>query len=144
MALPSNSDESWAKIVGWAWRIVLVGIGAGIAWYCFTLEQKEWYIIPLGVLSIVLGLVLGYFGYGWGYSFSEANSKCPNCGKPFCISYISQKTISESIVTEGGGVRKNGPPKPIYRYRVGVRGINWRCRNCGHEGYGEEKYKEKI
>lgn len=137
MSLPSNSNESDAKATGCLWRIISVGIGIGVAWYCFTLEQKEWYIAPLGVLSIVLGLVLGYFGYVWGYANIEYNSKCPNCGKPFCISYISQKTISESVVAEKKGKYKE-------HYRVGIKGITWKCKSCEHEGYSERKYKEKI
>lgn len=145
MYLPSDGDEFGAKLTGWLWRIVLIGIGIVVAWYCFTLEQKEWYIVPLGVLSIVLGLVFGYFGYGWGYKISEANSKCPNCDKPFCIEYISEKTVSESIITKGGEISKStGRRTAIERYRVGVKGITWKCKSCGHEGYGEKNYKERI
>lgn len=142
MYLPSTGDEGWAKIVGWTWRIVIVGIGILIGFWRF-IEQKEWYSIPLGVLSIVLGSVLGYFGYSWGHTFATNNSRCPNCGKPYCISYIGEKTVSESIVTE----RKQSATKGKYitrRYRVGVKGITWRCKSCGHEGYGEKEYKKEL
>lgn len=139
MNLPSTGDESWARIVGWTWRIVIIGIGILIGW-CF-IEPNEWYSILLGVLSIVLGLVLGYFGYGWGYTFATDNSRCPNCGKPYCISYIGEKTVSESIVTKTEKINKT---LRVKRYRVGIKGITWRCTSCGHEGYGEKEYEKEL
>ncbi len=136
MRVPSNCDKSAAQKMGWRWRIALVGIGAYVAWRCFALEQKEWYVVPVGVASAVLGLVLGYFGYGWGYVISRDKSRCPKCRKPFCIEYTDEKTLSETFKYQPFNMRYR------MRFKVGVKGISWRCKRCGFESYGKKKYKE--
>ncbi|SQB97481.1 hypothetical protein [Helicobacter fennelliae] len=87
----------------------------------------------VGIIAIIVCVPVGNLTI----MYFQNQSKCPKCGKVFCIDYLDTKTITESTISKIANNKKE-------HYRVGVKRITWKCKSCGYESEGDVKYKEKV
>lgn len=159
--VPSNIDENEAKSlaksdvrwkIGWGavGFLVVSFIGFGILIQEGLGLKVENYIavwIILTIATTIIGTlgILRLFGKGWYLkamrSYKES-ATCPSCQKSYCIEHTKTQTISKSVITETSSNSKG--ETTTKSYRVGVRRIFWRCKECGETGEGEVKYQERI
>ena len=146
----AKSEAKWGVVWSICWRTIVVLFVSCIGFTLLfdrILGVNNNYILTTAVIAttIISAMAMAYlFGMGWYLKNLSDNKKwatCPSCGKSYCIEHTREETISESIVTEKGGTRDN---VKFTNYRVGVKRIYWRCKECGESGDGEVDYKEKI
>lgn len=132
-SLPSNvSPDAYKKSYGGVCVSVIV---AFIGFLIFESDNGK----IIGAATIVLGSficrLICEFGEAYYYTIK---SKCPKCGESFCIEWLKEKIVSESVMSE-----RDEKGRKSY-YRVGVKNVTWRCRKCGHIDVGTTDYKDYI
>lgn len=159
--VPSNIDENGAhkgamREVKWKIGFIAVDIlvvsfiGFGILLQIGLGLKVENYIAVWIILTIATTIIgtLGVwrlFGNGWYLKYLREIKKgatCPSCQKSYCIEHTKTQTISESVISETSSNSKG--ETTTKSYRVGVRRIFWRCKECGETGEGEMEYKYPI
>lgn len=159
--VPSDRDENETKRlaksevrlrIGWRAGVILVVsfIGFGIlieGGLGLEVENYTAVWIILTIATTIIGTVgiWRLFGNGWYLEAMrryKGGATCPSCQKSYCIEHTKTQTISESVITETSSNSKG--ETTTKSYRVGVRRIFWRCKECGETGEGEEDYKYPI
>ena len=142
----ANSGVRWSAfgigfIVGFiGWLIFIFGLSDNLSNDNFTMSIAVAIAVAV-ILSIVIYFVFGNTFYVYFLRLNKKSATCPSCGKSYCIEHTREETISESIITEKSGTKSN---VKFTNYRVGVKRIYWRCKECGKSDDGEVEYKEKI
>lgn len=162
--VPSDIDENGAKKEA-KWLVIkvdmsLIAIGilvvSFIVFLCFGfflkhLGLRDGYITSICLVLTIATTIIGtvgvwrLFGNGWylkalrGY---KESATCPSCQKSYCIEHTKRQTISESVISETSSNSKG--ETTTKHYRVGVRRIHWRCKECGETGEGEKEYREQV
>lgn len=155
--VPSDIDENGAKSLAKdevKWKIGLVAVGfLLVSWIGFTVlfailgvKNMVAYFVAL-IATTIIGTVgiWRLFGNGWYLKAMreyKESATCPSCQKSYCIEHTKRQTISESVISETSSNSKG--ETTTKSYRVGVRRIFWRCKECGETGEGEEDYKYPI
>lgn len=161
--VPSDIDENGAKgLAKWdiRWKIGCIAVGIlivsfiGFLYFSVFLKHlglRDGYIVSIVVVLTIATTIIctvgvwRLFGNGWylkAMSGYKKGATCPSCQKSYCIEHTKTQTISESVITETSSNSKG--ETTTKHYRVGVRRIHWRCKECGETGEGEEDYKERI
>ncbi len=159
--VPSNIDENEAKrkakwiVIKFEMSVIAIGILFVSAFACSFLlfgvlgfkndDIVVWIILTIATTIIGTVGVWRLFGNGWYLKYLrkyKENATCPSCQKSYCIEHTKRQTISESVITETSSNSKG--ETTTTSYRVGVRRIFWRCKECGETGEGEIEYKERI
>lgn len=156
--VPSDRDENETKRLAKydvKLKIGLVAVGflfvSAFAYSLLLAELKEDYRIYVWIILTIATTIMGtvgvwhLFGNGWYLEAMrryKGGATCPSCQKSYCIEHTKTQTISESVITETSSNSKG--ETTTKSYRVGVRRIFWRCKECGETGEGEMEYKERI
>ena len=161
--VPSNRDENETKkLAKWEirWKIGWVAVGilvvSFIVFLCFSfflkhLGLRDDYITSIFFVLTITTTIIGtlgvwrLFGNGWYLKAMrewKEGATCPSCQKSYCIEHTKTQTISESVISETSSNSKG--ETTTKHYRVGVRRIHWRCKECGKTGEGEMEYKYPI
>ncbi len=130
--LPSNvSPEAYKKSYSGVFISIIVAL---IGCLHFIADAKI-----IGVITIVLGSFICRLIYEFAEAYYYTKkSKCLKCGESFCIEWLDEEIVSESLVSE-----RDEKGRKSY-YRVGAKNVTWRCRKCGHIDIGTTDYKDAV
>lgn len=159
--VPSDMDENRAHKAAMQemkWNIVFIAFIIlcvsffGFLWlWKVVFEFEDDYFWSIFLVPTIATTIIGtvgiwrLFGNGWylkAMSGYKEGATCPSCQKSYCIEYTKTQTISESVISETSSNSKG--ETTTKHYRVGVRRIFWRCKECGETGEGEEEYREQV